>query len=85
MSLNVVTEFWDQPQIDFYSDQALVRNGGFGGLFNVTANYDFLSDYGSYSLLGATIQAGYKTAGYSLGEQLSSGPILRAGLSFKLK
>ena len=24
-------------------------------------------------------------AGYSLGEQLSSGPILRAGLSFKLK
>lgn len=85
LSFNVVTEFWDQPQIDFYSDEALVRNSGFGGLFNVTANYDFLTDYGSYSLLGATIQAGYKTAGYSLGEQLSSGPILRAGLSFKLK
>jgi hypothetical protein len=85
LSFNVVTEFWDQPQIDFYSNDALIRNSGLGGLFNITANYDFLTDYGSYSLLGATIQAGYKTAGYSLGEQLSSGPILRAGLSFKLK
>ena len=85
LSLNVVTEFWDQPQIDFYSDDDLIRNSGLGGLFNITANYDFLTDYGSYSLLGATLQAGYKTAGYSLGEQLSGGPILRAGLSFKLK
>ena len=85
LSFNVVTEFWDQPQIDFYYDDDLIRNSGLGGLFNITANYDFLTDYGSYSLLGATLQAGYKTAGYSLGEQLSSGPILRAGLSFKLK
>ena len=85
LSFNVVTELWDQPQIDFYSDDDLVRNSGLGGLFNITANYDFLRDYGSYSLLGATLQAGYKTAGYSLGEQLSAGPILRAGLSFKLK
>ena len=85
LSFNVVTEFWDQPQIDFYTDDVLVRNSGLGGLFNITANYDFLTDYGSYSLLGATIQAGFKTAGYSLGEQLSGGPILRGGLSFKLK
>ena len=85
LSFNVVTELWDQPQIDFYSDDVLVRNSGLGGLLNITANYDFLRDYGSYSLLGATLQAGYKTAGYSLGEQLSAGPILRAGLSFKLK
>jgi hypothetical protein len=85
LSFNVVTELWDQPQIDFYSDDDLVRNSGLGGLFNITANYDFLRDYGAYSLLGATLQAGYKTAGYSLGEQLSAGPILRAGLSFKLK
>ena len=85
LSFNVVTELWDQPQIDFYSDDDLVRNSGLGGLLNITANYDFLRDYGSYSLLGATLQAGYKTAGYSLGEQLSAGPILRAGLSFKLR
>ena len=85
LSFNVVTELWDQPQIDFYSDDILVRNSGLGGLFNLTANYDFLTDFGSYSLLGATIQAGYKTAGYSLGEQLSRGPILRAGLSVKLE
>jgi hypothetical protein len=85
LSFNVVTELWDQPQIDFYSDDVLVRNSGLGGLFNLTANYDFLTDFGSYSLLGATIQAGYKTAGYSLGEQLSRGPILRAGLSIKLE
>ena len=85
LSFNVVSELWDQPQIDFYSDDVLVRNSGLGGLLNITANYDFLRDYGSYSLLGATLQAGYKTAGYSLGEQLSAGPILRAGLSFKLR
>ena len=85
LSFNVVTELWDQPQIDFYSEDVLVRNSGLGGLLNITANYDFLRDYGSYSLLGATLQAGYKTAGYSLGEQLSAGPILRAGLSFKLR
>ena len=85
LSFNVVTELWDQPQIDFYSDDDLVRNSGLGGLLNITANYDFLRAYGSYSLLGATLQAGYKTAGYSLGEQLSAGPILRAGLSFKLR
>ena len=85
LSFNVVTEFWEQPQIDFYTDDVLVRNSGLGGLFNITANYDFLTDYGSYSLLGATIQAGFKTAGYSLGEQLSGGPILRGGLSFRFK
>lgn len=85
LSFNVVSELWDQPQIDFYYDDDLVRNSGLGGLLNITANYDFLRDYGSYSLLGATLQAGYKTAGYSLGEQLSAGPILRAGLSFKLR
>ena len=84
-SLNLCAELWDQPQIDFYTNDILVRNSGIGGLFNATANYDFLTNKGVFSFLGATLQAGYKTGGYSLGEQLNGGPILRGGLSFKLK
>lgn len=85
LSFNLVTEIWDQPQIDFYTNDVLVRNSGMGGLVNITANYDFFTNKGAFSFLGATLQAGYKTAGYSLGEQLRSGPILRGGLSFRLK
>lgn len=85
LSFNLCAELWDQPQIDFYTNNVLDRKSGIGGLFNVTANYDFLTNKGAYSFLGATIQAGYKTAGYSLGEQLRSGPILRGGISFRLK
>ena len=77
LTFNVVTEIWDQPQIDFYTNDVLVRNSGTGGLFNITTNYDFLTNKGAFSFLGATLQAGYKTAGYSLGEQLRSGPVFK--------
>tara|TARA_B100000900_G_scaffold281861_1_gene241120 strand:- start:131 stop:1360 length:1230 start_codon:yes stop_codon:yes gene_type:complete len=85
LSFNLSAELWDQPQIDFYTYDGLVRNSGIGGLFNATANYDFFTNKGAFSFLGATLQAGYKTAGYSLGEQLRGGLILRGGLSFRLR
>ena len=85
LSFNLCAELWDQPQVDFYTNDILIRNSGIGGLFNATVNYDFMTNKGAFSFLGATLQAGYKTAGYSLGEQLSAGPILRGGLSFRLK
>ena len=84
-SFNLCAELWDQPQIEFYTNDILVRNSGIGGLFNATANYDFLTNNGAFSFLGATLQAGYKTGGYSLGEQLNGGPILRGGMSFRIK
>ena len=85
LSFDVLSELWNQPQIDFYENGFLKREKGLGGLFVLTGNYDFITDVRPYSILGLTAQAGYKTAGYSLGQQLNSGILFRAGLSIKLE
>ena len=59
----------------------LTRSNGLGALVFVTSYYDIISNG---KLLGLTLQAGYKSTGYALGEQLNSGPILRGGLALNL-
>ena len=44
-------------------------------------NYDFISDN---QTLGLTMHIGYKTNGFSLGEQIDQGAIIRGGLTFRL-
>ena len=85
LSFDVLSELWNQPQIDFYENGFLKGEKGLGGLLVLTGNYDFITDVRPYSILGLTAQAGYKTAGYSLGQQLNSGILFRAGLSIKLE
>ena len=75
----------ESTEIDFYENGFLKGEKGLGGLFVLTGNYDFITDVRPYSILGLTAQAGYKTAGYSLGQQLNSLILFRAGLSIKLE
>ena len=81
LSLNISGELWNQPLIDFYVDDVLQQSQYLGSKFILTTNYDIIT---SNHLLGLTLQMGYKTRGYSLGEQLDRGLVLRSGLTFKL-
>ena len=81
LSFNISGELWNQPLIDFYVDDVLHQSQYLGSKFILTTNYDIIT---SNHLLGLTLQMGYKTRGYSLGEQLDRGLVLRSGLTFKL-
>jgi len=81
LSFNLSGQLWQQPAIDFYKDDILTRSQGLGGQIATAINYDFRSNNHT---LGTTIQVGYKTGGYSLGEQLNQGFIVRGGLTLKL-
>jgi hypothetical protein len=80
-SFNLLGQIWDQPSIEFYQNDELIASEGFGGLFIATANYDLGKDKYLY---GFTMQLGYKSTGYALGEKLDKGLIVRGGLTFKL-
>tara|TARA_Y100000589_G_C27179117_1_gene639995 strand:- start:535 stop:1782 length:1248 start_codon:yes stop_codon:yes gene_type:complete len=81
LSFNLSGQVWDQPYIQFYESDELINSEGFGGLFLVTGNFDISKDENLY---GFTIQLGYKSAGFALGEKLNKGIIFRAGMTFKL-
>ena len=81
LSLNILGQIWRQPEIKFYQNYKLINIDGLGGQFLATVNYDMIKNKHLY---GLTLQMGYKSVGYTLGEQLSKGIILRGGLSFKL-
>lgn len=80
-SFNVSTQLWDQPEITVYNREGLQRYGGLGGLLLVTSNWDFDKHH---HLFGLTLQLGYKTGGYALGEKLDEGLLGRVGFTFKL-
>jgi hypothetical protein len=79
---NFSTQIWHQPKIEFYTNDILESSENLGALAIATANYDVLS---KDNRLGLTVQLGYKSSGFALGERLDSGLILRGGLSFRLK
>lgn len=81
ISLNLSGQIWDQPNIEFYQNDKLIAFEGFGAQFISTVNYDISKDKNLY---GFTLQAGYKSTGYAIGEQLNKGLIIRGGLTFKL-
>jgi hypothetical protein len=81
ISLNLSGQIWDQPNIEFYQNDKLITSEGFGVQFISTVNYDISKDKNLY---GFTLQAGYKSTGYAVGEQLNKGLIIRGGLTFKL-
>lgn len=81
LSFNLLGQIWDQPGIEFYENDELITAVGFGGQFISTVNYDLIKDKHHF---GLTLQAGYKSTGYVIGEQLSKGLIIRGGLTFKL-
>ena len=64
-SFNFSGQVWNQPIIDFYMGDELTRSNGLGALVFVTSYYDIISNG---KLLGLTLQAGYKSTGYALGE-----------------
>ena len=81
LSFNLSGQVWDQPSIEFYQNDKLIASKGFGGQFISTVNYDIIKEK---NIFGFTLQAGYKSTGYAIGEQLNKGWIIRGGLSFKL-
>jgi len=81
LSFNLSGQIWDQPNIEFYQNDKLIAYEGFGGQFISTVNYDISKDKNLY---GFTLQVGYKSTGYAIGEQLNKGLIIRGGLTFKL-
>ena len=82
VSFSISGQIWQQPEIEFYVNDLLTRSQDLGGQFIIGTNCDIKSyDH----LIGVTLHAGYKTKGYSLGEQLNKGIILRGGLTFKLR
>lgn len=82
LSLNFSGQIWNQQNINFYVNNQLENSEDFGGLFINTVNYDF---YSKENVLGFTLQLGYKSKGFSVGENLNSGLIIRGGLTFRLK
>ena len=81
LSFNMSGQVWDQPSIEYYQNDKLIASKGFGGQFISTVNYDIIKEK---NIFGFTLQAGYKSTGYAIGEQLNKGWIIRGGLSFKL-
>lgn len=81
LSFNLSGQIWNQPNIEFYQHDKLIASEGLGGQFISTVNYDISKDKNLY---GFTLQAGYKSTGYAIGEQLNKGLIIRGGLTFKL-
>ena len=81
LAFNLSGQLWDQPSIEFYQNDKLISSKGFGGQFISTVNYDIIKEK---NIFGFTLQAGYKSTGYAIGEQLNKGWIIRGGLSFKL-
>ena len=81
LSFNLSGQIWNQPNIEFYQNDKLIASEGLGGQFISTVNYDISKDKNLY---GFTLQVGYKSTGYTIGEQLNKGLIIRGGLTFKL-
>ncbi|MDG1757061.1 MAG: hypothetical protein P8I43_06645 [Bacteroidia bacterium] len=88
LSCNLSGQMWNQPNIDFFHYDGLIssnpdpiRSKGFGGQFVSTINYDVNKNK---NYIGYTLQLGYKSTGYAIGEQLNKGLIMRGGLTFKL-
>ncbi len=83
LSFNFSGQIWGQPSIAFYqSKKPAPLFDNIGGLFISTINYDFIKNK---NLFGLTVQAGYKSIGYTLGEQLNNSIIFRGGLTFHLE
>ena len=81
LSFNFSGQIWHQPEIEFYKNDKLINVDGLGGQFISTINYDMIENKHLY---GLTFQIGYKSSGYSIGEQLYEGMIIRGGVSFQL-
>ncbi|MDA9594596.1 hypothetical protein N9S34_02510 [bacterium] len=81
LSFNFSGQIWQQPEIEFYKNDKLINVDGLGGEFISTINYDMIKNKHLY---GLTFQIGYKSSGYSIGEQLYEGMIIRGGISFQL-
>jgi hypothetical protein len=81
LSFNLSGQIWQQPTIDYYINGEGHQSEGLGGQLVTTLNYDIISEK---HIFGLTLQSGYKSSGYALGEQLDKGLIIRGGLTFKL-
>ena len=81
LSIHLSAQVWEQPSIEFFVNEEKNIAEGVGGQLVATVNYDISR---KEHLYGLTLQAGYKSTGYALGERLNEGLILRGGLSFKL-
>ena len=81
LSFNFSGQIWHQPDIAFYKNDKLINVDGLGGEFISTINYEMIKNKHLYGLI---FQIGYKSSGYSIGEQLHEGVIIRGGVSFQL-
>jgi len=78
-AVHTAIDFWNQPKMVLGGSKLYYTPGGAGGAFGATAVVNLLK---KDNQLGLMVNAGYKTAGYSEGEKLAQGAIIRIGLSF---
>ncbi len=80
LSFNFLAQIWHQPEIQFYHNDKLKFVDGLGGKLITTIKYEMVKNKHLY---GLTLQIGYKTNGYTVGEKLLKGMIMRGGLFFE--
>ncbi len=81
LSLDFSGQIWHQPKTEFYNDDELINVDGLGGKLITTINYNMIKNKHLYGLV---FQIGYKSNGYSIGEQLQQGIVMRGGIAFQL-
>lgn len=79
--VNMHLDVWNQPELELASHKRPSSKNSMGGAFKTDVTY---RPFNQKSKLGLFTQAGYKTKGYTLGESLDEGFILRFGLSCRL-
>lgn len=86
LTKNIMIDFsgqlWNQPLIEYFDNDEMITSEGLGGQFSSTIFYAANINKHIWKF---TIQVAYKTRGYTLGEQLNEGLIIRGGLSFKCR
>lgn len=75
-SIDGNAELWRQPEID--TSTAAASKEKMGWMLSAKLNYAITKDF------HANIQAGYKKAGFIPGESLSAGPVIKAGVFFRI-
>ena len=79
LSFNFSGQIWQQPEIEFYHDDEYINVDALGGKLLATINYDIIKNKHIY---GIAFHIGYKSSGFSIGEQLYEGTIIRGEYLF---
>lgn len=79
-ALDVNSNIWKQPELQFGLNPTVSKGGGTGGAFSVRGHYNFSDPQSPVSIV---VELGYKSIGFLEGYNMDSSPILMAGLALR--